>query len=156
MENSREMWSSLNRDGGRGGGNGDGWSATLDFSGSAGALRKKSKFFAPECNCGTYAILFMSSTLGILINYFMGAHTSSHLQTIDSLGQTPAPHYKYFAWVDEYVVSCDEEVIKPIIHGRGKQIVTQQTDSAQFERIVRELENIIVGLEMQLKNDKYI
>ncbi|MED6106333.1 hypothetical protein PIB30_003739, partial [Stylosanthes scabra] len=39
---------------------------------SAGALRKKSKFLAHECNYGTYAILFMSSTIGNSSRLFYG------------------------------------------------------------------------------------
>ncbi|MED6177938.1 hypothetical protein PIB30_102872 [Stylosanthes scabra] len=123
------------------------YSATLDSSGSVGALRKKSKFLAREFNCGAYAILFMSSTLGNPNRLFYGC----------PYFKTPALHCKYFAWLDEYVASCDEEVTKHAIHGRGKQIDTQQqTDSAQFERIVGELEDRVIGLEMQLRDDKHI
>ncbi|MED6125923.1 hypothetical protein PIB30_073260 [Stylosanthes scabra] len=147
MGSSREMWSSSNRDGRRGGVNGEGGSATLGSSGSAGAWRKKSKFLAPECNCGTYAILFMSSTLG----------NPNRLFYVCPYFKTPAPHCKYFAWLDDYVASCEEEVTKHAIHGRGKQIDTQQqTDSAQFERIVRKLENRVIELEMQLRDDKHV
>ncbi|MED6201055.1 hypothetical protein PIB30_091283 [Stylosanthes scabra] len=144
MGSSREMWSSSNRDGGRGGVNGEGGSATLGSSESAHALRKKSKFLAPKCNCGTYAILFMSSTLENPNRLFYGC----------PYFKTPAPHCKYFAWLDDYVASCDEEVTKHAIHGRGKQIDTQQ--QTDFERIVKELEDRVIGLEMQLRDDKHV
>ncbi|MED6151340.1 hypothetical protein PIB30_081548, partial [Stylosanthes scabra] len=71
MTSSRERWSSSNRGGGREGVNGDGC-GTLGSSGSGNALKKKSKFIAPECNCGTFAILFMSSTLGNPNRLFYG------------------------------------------------------------------------------------
>ncbi|MED6146696.1 hypothetical protein PIB30_036932 [Stylosanthes scabra] len=109
MGSRRERWSSSNRGGGRDGVNGDGWSATLGSSGSAGALKRKSKFLAPECNCGTFAILFMSSTLGNPNRLFYGC----------PYFKTPAPHCKYFVWLDDYVASCDEEVRKVAIYGRG-------------------------------------
>ncbi|MED6163484.1 hypothetical protein PIB30_080345 [Stylosanthes scabra] len=82
MGSSRERWSASNRDGGRDGGDGEGWSVTKRSSESASAMKKKSKFLAPECKCGAYAILFMSSTLEILIGYSMGAHTSRPLHRI--------------------------------------------------------------------------
>ncbi|MED6136035.1 hypothetical protein PIB30_052236 [Stylosanthes scabra] len=59
---SKERWSGSNRDSGRDGGDGEGWSFSKASTQSGGASKKKSKFVAPECNCGAFAILFMSST----------------------------------------------------------------------------------------------
>ncbi|MED6148761.1 hypothetical protein PIB30_055916 [Stylosanthes scabra] len=112
MASSRERWSSLSLSGGRGGMNGDGWSGTLGSSRSGNTLKKKSKFIALECNCGTLAILFMSSTLGNPNKLFYGC----------PYFKTPTPHCKYFSWLDEYVAGCDQEVSKPIFQGGGKQI----------------------------------
>ncbi|MED6151997.1 hypothetical protein PIB30_087667 [Stylosanthes scabra] len=134
MGSSRERWSSSNRGGERDGVNGDGWSTTLGSSGSAGALKRKSKFLAPECNC-----------------YFIDAPTSRYPIMI----KTVAPHCKYFAWLDDYVASCDKEVRKVAIHGRGKQNEGQEIISAQFDVKVKELEDIFVRLEMQLRDTKH-
>ncbi|MED6122706.1 hypothetical protein PIB30_042422 [Stylosanthes scabra] len=86
MGSSRERWFSSNC---RDGGNSEGWSATLGSSGSAGigALKKRSKFVALECNCGVFAILFMSSTLVNPNRLFYGC----------PYFKTPAPHCKFFA-----------------------------------------------------------
>ncbi|MED6202253.1 hypothetical protein PIB30_103475 [Stylosanthes scabra] len=109
MRSSRERWSSSNRGGG---GNDDGWSAALGSSRSAGvgALKKRSKFVAPKCNCRAFAILFMSSTLGNPNRIFYGC----------PYFKTPAPHCKLFAWLDEYVASSDQEVNKPALYGGGE------------------------------------
>ncbi|MED6187804.1 hypothetical protein PIB30_079955 [Stylosanthes scabra] len=120
MASSRGRWSSSNRSGGRDGVNDDGC-GMLGSSGSGNALKKKSKFIAPECNCGTF---------------------------------TPAPHCNYFAWLDEYVASSDQEVSKPVFKAGGKKIEGQQTGSDQFDVKVRELEDRLVGLEMQLRDNK--
>ncbi|MED6184005.1 hypothetical protein PIB30_043189 [Stylosanthes scabra] len=59
------------------------WSSTYGFGRSNGGgewSRRKKKFAAPRCKCGSYAILFQSST-------------------------TTTPHCKYFAWLDEFVSS---------------------------------------------------
>ncbi|MED6218542.1 hypothetical protein PIB30_027468 [Stylosanthes scabra] len=145
MASSRERWSSSNRGDGRDGMNGDGWSGTLGSFGSGNALKKKIKFIAPKCNCGTFAILFMSSTLGNPNRLFYGCPYS----------KTFAPHFKYFAWLDEYVAGCDQEVSKPVFQGGGKQIEGKQSGSAQFDLKVRQLEDRVVGLEMQLRNNKH-
>ncbi|MED6157644.1 hypothetical protein PIB30_025081 [Stylosanthes scabra] len=144
MGSSRERWSSSNC---RGGGNNEGWSAALSSFGSAGigALKKRSKFVAPECNCGAFAILFMSSTLGNPNRPFYGC----------PYFKTPAPHCKFFAWLDEYVASSDQEVNKTALYGRGKRMEGQQTGSAEFDVKVKELEDRVVGLEMKLRNTKH-
>ncbi|MED6137760.1 hypothetical protein PIB30_067995 [Stylosanthes scabra] len=143
MASSRERWSSSNRGGGRDGVNSDGCS-TLGSSGSGNALKKKSNFIAPECNCGIFAILFMSSIL----------RNPNRLFYEYPYFKTPAPHCNYFAWLDEYVASSDQEVSKPVFKAGGKQIEGQQSGSAQFDDKVRELEDILVGLEMQLRDNK--
>ncbi|XLR31903.1 hypothetical protein S83_059803 [Arachis hypogaea] len=73
------------------------WSPTL---GSIGSIREKTnqgkkRFVAPRCHCGTYAILFQSST----------AENSNRLFFCCSMFKTTTPHCKYFAWLDEYVES---------------------------------------------------
>ncbi|MED6165064.1 hypothetical protein PIB30_096064 [Stylosanthes scabra] len=144
MRSSRERGSSTNRGGGRDEVNGDGWSATLGSSGSGGVLKKKSKFVAPECNCGAFAILFMSSTLGNPNRLFYGC----------PYFKTPAPHCKFFRWLDEYVVSNDQEVSKPALDGCWKQNEGKQIGSTEFDVKVRQLEKRVAELEMQLKETK--
>ncbi|MED6181904.1 hypothetical protein PIB30_023746 [Stylosanthes scabra] len=115
MGSNRERWPASNRGSGRDVGDGEGWSATKASSGSAGGLKKKSRFVSPECNCGSYAILFMSSTL----------RNPNRLFYECPYFKTPAPHCKFFKWLDEYVASCDDEVTKPPYIGCGKQLECQ-------------------------------
>ncbi|MED6201663.1 hypothetical protein PIB30_097206 [Stylosanthes scabra] len=81
---------SLSRDRANGG---ESWSTTNSHEGAA---MKKKRFVAPICHCGTYAILFESSTQVNPIRLFFGC----------SYFKGKGFHCKYFAWLDEYVASC--------------------------------------------------
>ncbi|XP_057727780.1 uncharacterized protein LOC130947374 [Arachis stenosperma] len=74
------------------------WSPILGSTGSMGEMANQGqkRFVAPRCHCGTYAILFQSSTAGNPNRLFFGC----------SYFKTASPHCKYFAWLDEYIVSC--------------------------------------------------
>ncbi|MED6193884.1 hypothetical protein PIB30_023406 [Stylosanthes scabra] len=111
MASSRERCYSSNRGGGRDRVNGDGWSGSMGSSGSGSMLKKRSKFVAPECNCGTFAILFMSSTLENPNRLFYGC----------PYFKTPAPHCKFFKWFDEYVGCSEQELRNRLFQGGGKQ-----------------------------------
>ncbi|MED6144829.1 hypothetical protein PIB30_019073 [Stylosanthes scabra] len=124
MGSSRERWSSSPNGGA--GASGDGWSATLGSTGSAGACamkKKKKKFVAPECDCGAFAILSMSSTLENPNRLFFGC----------PYYKTPAPHCRFFAWLDEYVALFNKEVNKPVLYGHLKPIQTQHEHGKQLE-----------------------
>ncbi|MED6150529.1 hypothetical protein PIB30_073211 [Stylosanthes scabra] len=69
---------------------GESWSTGNSHGGAA---MKKKRFVAPLCHCGTYAILFESSTQVNPNRLFFGC---SHFKGKKS-------HCKYFAWLDEYV-----------------------------------------------------
>ncbi|MED6116138.1 hypothetical protein PIB30_097303 [Stylosanthes scabra] len=86
----------------------------------------------------------MSSTLGNPNRLFYGC----------PYFKTPAPHCNYFAWLDEYVASLDQEVSKPVFKAGGKQIEGQQSGSAQFDVKVHEFKDRLVGLEMKLRDNK--
>ncbi|MED6194990.1 hypothetical protein PIB30_033806 [Stylosanthes scabra] len=111
MASSRERCSSSNRGGGSDRAFGDGWSDSMGSSGSGSALKNKSKFIAHECHCGTYAILFMSSTCGNPNRLFYGC----------PYFKTQAPHCRFFKWLDEYVACYGFEMRKLLIQGDGKQ-----------------------------------
>ncbi|MED6216084.1 hypothetical protein PIB30_004109 [Stylosanthes scabra] len=117
----------------------------MGSSGSGNALKKKSKFIAPECNCGTYAILFMSSTCGNPNRLFYGC----------PYFKTPAPHCGFFKWLDEYVACCGQEMRKPLFQGGGKQFEGLQSGSPQFDPKVYDLEDRVAGLELQLRDNKH-
>ncbi|MED6168854.1 hypothetical protein PIB30_015472 [Stylosanthes scabra] len=138
MASSRERCSSSTRGGGRDGAFGDGWSGSMGSSGSISALKKRSKFIAPECNCGTFAILFMSFTLRNPNRLFYGC----------PYFKTPAPHCKFFQWLNEYVACCDQEMRKPLFQGGGKQFEGVQSGSPQFDPKVCDLEDRVAGLKM--------
>ncbi|MED6140440.1 hypothetical protein PIB30_093265, partial [Stylosanthes scabra] len=57
--------------------------------------KKRKKFNAPICYCGTYAILFQTSTSTNPNRLFFGC----------SNFKTSIPHCRYFVWLDEYVSS---------------------------------------------------
>ncbi|MED6118771.1 hypothetical protein PIB30_005910 [Stylosanthes scabra] len=84
----------------------------------------------------------MSSTLGNPNRLFYGCLCF----------KTPAPHCKYFAWLDEYVAGCEQEVSKPVFQGGGKQIEGQQSGSVQFDLKFRQLDDRVVGLERQSRD----
>ncbi|MED6110503.1 hypothetical protein PIB30_043674 [Stylosanthes scabra] len=63
---------------------GEDWSTSNSHGGAA---TKKKKFIAPIYHCGTYAILFESST------------------QVNS-SRAKGSHCKYFAWLVKYVASC--------------------------------------------------
>ncbi|MED6107506.1 hypothetical protein PIB30_014802 [Stylosanthes scabra] len=143
MASSRERCYSSNHSGGRDGVNGDGWSGSMGSSGSGSVLKKRSKFVTPECNCGTFAILFMSSTLENPNRLFYGC---PYLKT-------PAPYCKFFKWLDEY---CSEQELRnKLFQGGGKQFDDLQSGSPQFDLKFRDLEDRVVGLELQLRDNKH-
>ncbi|MED6225509.1 hypothetical protein PIB30_094416 [Stylosanthes scabra] len=148
MGSSRERWSASNCDSGKDEGKGDseGWSAMKGSSESVRALKKKSKFLAPECNCEAYAILFMSLTLENPNRLFYGC----------PYFKTPALHCNFFAWLDEYVASCGAEMNKAVYLGCGKQLEGQQCEASQFDLKCRELEDKDIGLESHLRNTKHV
>ncbi|MED6133867.1 hypothetical protein PIB30_032330 [Stylosanthes scabra] len=156
MGSSRERWSASNRDGGRDGGDGEGWSVTKGSSESASELKKKkSKFLAPECNCGAYAILFMSSILGNPNRLFYGCPYFKGLTNF-LCGQTPAPHCNFFAWFDEYVASYGAVMSKAVYPGHGEQVEGQQCGTTQFDLKCKELNDRIIGLESHFRDTKHV
>ncbi|MED6131851.1 hypothetical protein PIB30_013814 [Stylosanthes scabra] len=118
----------------------------MGSSGNGSALKKRSKFITPECNCGTFVVLFMSSTLENPNRLFHGC----------PYFKTPAPHCKFFAWLDEYVARCGQELRKPLFQGDEKQFERQQSGSPEFDLKVCNLEDRVVGLEKQLRDNKHV
>ncbi|KAL4315317.1 hypothetical protein AHAS_Ahas15G0173000 [Arachis hypogaea] len=79
------------------------WS--LNFSTSLGSRKKK--WVIPECNCGTYVVLFISRMELNPTRLFFGC----------PYFKISAPHCKYFAWLDEYVSSFNEDASKNLHFG---------------------------------------
>ncbi|KAL4398070.1 hypothetical protein AHAS_Ahas01G0255100 [Arachis hypogaea] len=138
MVHSEERGSTSNRRSARDE-NESSWS--LNVTGSVGSRWKK-KWVAPECNCGIYAILFMSGTdmnpnrLFFRCPYF----------------KTPTPHCKYFYWLDDYVASFNEDAAKTLLFGGLKLNQNHKEDhSSADDNKVRELEERLLGLEIDLK-----
>ncbi|KAL4397412.1 hypothetical protein AHAS_Ahas01G0189300 [Arachis hypogaea] len=100
------------------------------------------KWVAPECNCGVYAILFMSETD---INPNRLFFQCSHFKTT-------RPHCKYFCWLDDYVASFNEDAVKTLLFGGLKlNLNHKEGHSSADANKVRELEERVVGLEIHLK-----
>ncbi|MED6187670.1 hypothetical protein PIB30_078579 [Stylosanthes scabra] len=116
MASSRERWSSSNHDGGREAVNGNGWSGTLGSSGSDNVSKKRSRFVAPECNYGTFAILFMSSTIG-------NPNRPNRLFYGCPYFKSNAPHCKFFAWLDDYVACCEKDGSKLVFKGVESKVM---------------------------------
>ncbi|QHO53472.1 uncharacterized protein DS421_2g48260 [Arachis hypogaea] len=140
MSNSRDRGS------GRDASNDEGRSIFVSSVGSAGA-RKKKKFVAPKCNCGIHAILFMSSTQSNPNRLFFGC---PNFKTAES-------HCKYFLWLDEYVSLFEEEEINDDnLYGRSPKQNHLLDAAVSMEMKVTKLEDIISGLELQMKNSRYV
>ncbi|MED6127857.1 hypothetical protein PIB30_092141 [Stylosanthes scabra] len=106
------------------------WSSTCGFgrsSGGGGWSRRKKKFPAPRCKCGSYAILFQSSTVGNPNRLFFGC----------SNFKTTTPHCKYFSWLDEFVSSFS---VKEDAN-RGEVF----EDMVKLEEKMVALENLVAG-----------
>ncbi|MED6143304.1 hypothetical protein PIB30_004805 [Stylosanthes scabra] len=142
---SKERWSGSNRDSGRDGGDGEGWSFSKASTQSGGASKKKSKFVAPECNCGAFAILFMSSTGENPNRLFYGCPYFKVMFL-----------FKYFDWLDEYVVKCDAQTSKAAYLGATKQVNGSFCGAYQFELKCRELEDRLIGLESHSSENKHV
>ncbi|KAL4398704.1 hypothetical protein AHAS_Ahas01G0318500 [Arachis hypogaea] len=107
--------------------------------------RNKKKWVAPECNCGTHAILFMSETELNPDRLFFGC----------LYFKTSAPHCKYFAWLDEYISSFNEDARKNLRFGGLMQ------NEAHFESHnhvihdkVKEFDKRLAELEVELYKSK--
>ncbi|RYR39941.1 hypothetical protein Ahy_A09g045580 [Arachis hypogaea] len=139
MNNSRE------RGTGRDGLNDDG-SIFVSFVGSAEA-RKKKRFVALKCNCGIHAILFISSTHLNPNRLFFGC---PYFKIAKS-------HYKYFAWLDEYIALFEEEQTSDhSLHGWNPKQNQLLDAVVSMEEKVSKLEDRVSGLELQINNSRHV
>ncbi|KAL4305962.1 hypothetical protein AHAS_Ahas16G0130700 [Arachis hypogaea] len=106
----------------------------------------KKKRVVLECNCGIYAILFMSGTdinpnrLFFRCSYF----------------KTPTLHYKYFCWLNDYVASFNEDAAKTLLFGGLKLNQNhKEGHSSADDNKIRKLEKRLVGLKIHLKKVRF-
>ncbi|QHO15192.1 uncharacterized protein DS421_10g292770 [Arachis hypogaea] len=140
------MSNNRNRGIGRDASDDKGKSISVSFVGSAGAKMKK-RFVAPKCNCGIHAILFMSSIQSNPKRLFFGCPNF----------KTTQGRCKYFQWLDEYVSLFEEEQINygsPC--GRNRKQNHFLDAAIWMEEKVTKLEDIVSGLELQMKNSSHV
>ncbi|KAL4343317.1 hypothetical protein AHAS_Ahas11G0066300 [Arachis hypogaea] len=107
--------------------------------------RKKKKWVAPKCNCGTHAILFMSGTELNPARLFFGC----------LYFKISAVHCKFFAWFDEYVSSFNEDTIKSLDFGglKQNQVQLKGTFHVVHDK-VKEFGKRLTGLKVQFEKSK--
>ncbi|KAL4299875.1 hypothetical protein AHAS_Ahas17G0144600 [Arachis hypogaea] len=109
------------------------WSNRMSADGSnleGVSRRRKKKFVFPMCSCETYTILFKSGT----------TRNSKRLFFSCSYFKNNARHYKYFAWLDEYIVSFS---IKEVPKAGGADTTKKMEKRiAEIERKLVQCKNV--------------
>ncbi|MED6131780.1 hypothetical protein PIB30_013031 [Stylosanthes scabra] len=105
-------------------------------SGGSESNQRRTRFVAPRCPCGAYAILYLSSTSDNPNRLFFGC----------SYYKTSTPHCGFFAWLDERVPSFvvngaanREEVLEGLLKLEEKIV--------KLERVVAESNSGRVGFQ---------
>ncbi|MED6165366.1 hypothetical protein PIB30_098900 [Stylosanthes scabra] len=103
-------------------------------SGGGESSQRRTRFEAPRCRCGAYAILSLSSTSDNPNRLFFGCQYY----------KTSTPHCRFFAWLDECVPSFAlnraanrEEVLEGLLNLEQKIV--------ELERVVAESNSRRVG-----------